>query len=156
MSEKLLQWYNYYNDQNKKPADVHLWTSVLRCCCSLKGGHLFLPRYLSLRALVLRRGAAFWTCRARVPNPRHCRDSVTKRCVGDTHSTTSSLASPPGGRDTHLLLETERSNVYFSDFGFGHSLKAYVRVLVCERVSVSVCGTSPIASWRRWVSLLFL
>lgn len=54
-------------------------------------------RHLTLRVLFFLRGSSFWTWRARVPKPRDCRDSVMKRCVGETHSITSSLASPPGG-----------------------------------------------------------
>lgn len=57
----------------------------------------FRAHHLTLRVLFFRCGASFCTWRARVPKPNDCRDSVTKRCVGETHSISNSLASPPGG-----------------------------------------------------------
>lgn len=56
-------------------------------------------RHLILRVLFFLRGTSFWTWRARAPRPRDCRDSAMKRCVGETHSITSSLALPPCGED---------------------------------------------------------
>lgn len=50
------------------------------------------------RVPLLRRGASFCTWRARAPSASDWSDSLTKRCVGETHSISSSLASPPGGR----------------------------------------------------------
>lgn len=84
------------------PSNLSCWRDWYNDVCHhsiSKGSNLFLVCHLTLRVLFFRRGSSFWTWRARVPKPRDCRDSVMKRCVGETHSISSSLALPPGGED---------------------------------------------------------
>lgn len=107
--------------------------------------------HFTLRVLLFCFGRSFWTWRARVPKPRDCRDSVRKRCVGDTHSISSSLASPPSGwnvkrlaliRTLYLLL------ILLLDLGISFHRSPFSSHLHANTNVCEVCACVCVSEWK--------